>query len=167
MVYVPRPAVSASLDITNLESFLVQLEKMKPIIGGIAVYGPAAAYALVPEYGWARGPGKKTLWGTNAKGQRAIMSTQAPEGYVSIHEKDMWPIIIEEISQINFSAKSEKELTIRLEVALDNAAQRIAQLIANSAPVDSGDLKSGVNLVDSTDDINSTGLSEGQVNLFF
>jgi hypothetical protein len=170
-MHVPRPKLAPRMSIQNLEQFLIQIEGIdRPLSGGVAVYGVAAAYALVPDYGWDRGPGPRTLWSTNVKGRKAIMSRQAPTGYAAIHEKEFWPIIQDELSKVKFDARSETEMRLRLEVAVDNASQRMAHIIAESAPVDSGDLKSGVQIIDSADsslDLGDIAKAEGQANIFF
>lgn len=155
-MFVPGPQLSPKLQIVKLEQFLIELEEIdEPIVGGVAVFGPAAAYALFSEYGFASGPGPRTKWGVNPLGARAIMSRQAPRGYIAIHEDEMWPIFVEELAKVNWAANSSTQLRLRIEVAIDNADQRIAQIISESAPVDSGDLRTGIDIVDSS---NASGL---------
>jgi hypothetical protein len=153
-VYLPKPSLTPTLTFDKLDSFLVEFENLGTISGGVAVYGPAAAYALVWEYGapppWhIKKPGPKTLWGTNALGETKIMTRTAPDGYIAIHHDDLWPLLEKELSYVKFSSKNEDGIRLELEVAVDNATQAWARMISDSAPVDSGDLRSGIDYVES------------------
>lgn len=157
MAYLPSSILTPSIEFKNLAGFLAELEGMdEPVIGGVGVYGSAAAYALVWEYGapppWRmKKPGPKTLWGTNPLGETKIMTRTAPEGYIAIHEDDVWPILEEELGKVKFSSGTTDGIRLELEVAVDNAGQRLARLISDSAPVDSGDLRSQIQYIDSAD----------------
>lgn len=163
-MYVPGPAAAPKVKVQNLEKFLVEFEDLKePIAGGVAVYGPAAAYALVWEYGRSDvNPGPKTLWSTNPLGQKRVMTKTAPHGYVAIHEDEMWPILVQELSKVSWDVKSGQELRIRLEVAIDNASQQIATIISASAPFDTGDLKAGIQYIDSSEGFDVQDLSSAE-----
>jgi hypothetical protein len=132
----------------NVSTYLSELDGIDTISGGVGVYGSAAAYALVWELGSLRlkHPGPKTLWSINRNDKIAILTKQAPRGYVGILSDQFWPIIEEELSKVSFSGSN---IRLKLEVAMDNASQRIAKLVADKAPVDSGDLRSQIMAVDS------------------
>lgn len=158
MPYIPsKPVVVPKIEFQGLTNFLAEFEGLdEPIQGGIGVFGSAAAYALVWEYGapppWRmKKPGPKTLWGMNPKGEIKIMTRTAPEGYISIHEDEMWPILAEEIAKVKFNSKTADGIRLELEVAIDNASQRFARIVSDSAPFDSGDLRSQIQYVDSED----------------
>jgi hypothetical protein len=157
MAYLPTPALTPSLTFKNLAGFLAELEGLdEPVIGGVGVFGSAADYALVWEYGapppWKiKKPGPKTLWGINPLGEQKIMTRTAPEGYISIHEDELWPILEEELSKVKFSSGTSDGIRLELEVAVDNASQRFARLVSDSAPVDTGDLRSQIQYIDSAD----------------
>lgn len=154
MPYLPsKPRTVPRIEFKELSSFLAEFDGLsEPIKGGIGVFGSAEAYALVWEYGSNRThPGPKTLWGTNPLGETKIMTKTAPEGYISIHESEMWPILAEEIAKVKFSSKTADGIRLELEVAIDNASQRFARIVSDSAPVDSGDLRSQIQYIDSGD----------------
>lgn len=118
---------------------------------GVGVYGPASAYALVWELGSKRlkRPGPKTTWSVNRNQERAILTKQAPMGYVTPTDGFL-EIIENAVLEIDFSkATTSKEAVMLIETALDNASQQIAKVIADRAPVDSGTLRSDIMGVDS------------------
>lgn len=147
---IPGPSFVPLVVTENIDAFLPDFSGLTNLVGGVGVYGPAAAYALVWELGSRRlqKPGPKTMWSTNRNGERVILTKQAPFGYVGIHEDECWTIIREEIAKVDFSG-SAKRIRLELSVAIDNASLRCAQLIRSSAPVDSGDLRAGIQMVDS------------------
>jgi hypothetical protein len=151
MTFVPiRPAMLPLLvfkDIPNALAELVGLPKMR---AGVGVYGEASAYALVWELGSRRmkRPGPKTTWSVNRNQEKAILTMQSPFGYVT-PTSGFDEIIQDEIAKIDFGKPaSPREMTMLLELALDNAAQQIAKIIARRAPVDSGALRSEILGVD-------------------
>ena len=138
------------LMIKDISSALAQYMNLPEITGGVGVYGPAAAYALVWELGSRRlkSPGPKTLWSKNRLGKKAILTKQAPHGYVTPTD-EFWHIIENEIVKVKFEqARSKKDLVYMLENAMDNASHRIARVIAQRAPVDSGQLRTDIQGVD-------------------
>lgn len=149
-MYIPSPspmplAIFDDIDTASLDD----LENIKTITGGIGVFGPAAAYALVWEMGSKRTQtGPKTVWGVNRDGEVRIFSMQAPAGYVGVISDQFWPIIEHELSKVDYGGRN---IQIQLEVAVDNASQRIARLVSDNAPVDSGDLRAGIQYLDSGD----------------
>jgi hypothetical protein len=142
-MYFPGMPLQPLVIFNELSNYLNELENLEPIQGGVGVYGAAAAYALVWELGSLRlkQPGPKTMWGTNRNNEIRIMSKQAPGGYVGILEDSFWPIIQEELNSVDFT---KGDLQLRMEVAIDNAGQKIAELIRQWAPVDSGELRSDI-----------------------
>lgn len=158
MAYLSIPSLTPTITFQNLANFLAELEGLdEQINGGVGVFGSAAAYALVWEYGAPppnriQNPGPKTLWGTNPLGETKIMTRTAPEGYISIHDDELWPILEEELSKVKFSSKTQDGIRLELEIAVDNASQRFARIISDSAPVDSGDLRSQIQYIDSAKD---------------
>jgi hypothetical protein len=149
-MFIPSPSMMPLAIFENIDtSSLDDLQNIKTISGGVSVYGPAAAYALVWELGSLRlkKPGPRTVWGTNRDGDRRIMSSQAPAGYVGIISNQFWPIIDQELRHVDYGSKNVKLL---LEIAVDNASQKIAQLIRDNAPVgETGDLRAGIQGIDS------------------
>lgn len=156
-MYIPSPSLMPLVSIQNIDKFMSNIDGLQSISGGIAVYGSAAAYALVWELGSRKlkKPGPKTLWSTNRLGRRAILTRQAPFGYVGYVSDQFWPIIRTELAKVDFTGSS---IRLAIEVAMDNASQKIARLVSDTAPVDSGDLRSQIQYVDSGDLGNSAAM---------
>jgi hypothetical protein len=156
-MYIPTPSLMPLAIFDNIDtSSLDDLEHIKNISGGIAIFGPAAAYGFVWELGSLRlqQPGPRTVWGSNRDGDRRIMSSQAPRGYVGIISDQFWPIIEAAIQKVDFGGKS---IQLQLEVAIDNASQKIANMVRNLAPVgETGDLRTGIQGLDSSDTLLDT-----------
>ena len=113
---------------------------------GVGVFGPATAYALVWELGSNRlkKPGPKTTWGTNRYGQKKILTKQAPKGYVGVNAKKAQKILYQAVQGVKFDLSDIDASKIKLEVAMDNAAQQIVGLFRQTAPVDEGTLRAGM-----------------------
>lgn len=152
-MFIPGPSLLPLVALQKLDTFLSEFEGMDSISGGVAVYGSAAAYALVWELGSKRlkSPGPKTLWSVNREGEIAILTKQAPLGYVGFVSDQFWPIIEQELSSVKFKSSTAAGLRIEIEVAIDNASMRIARILSDAAPVDSGDLRSQIQYVDSAE----------------
>lgn len=149
-MYFPRPSLMPLVMFERLDEFLQEFVDVGTVTGGVGVFGSAAAYALVWEMGSTRGyVGPKTVWGTNRDGERRVFSSQAPQGYIGVLSDQFWPIIEEELGHLLFKGSTSKEIRLELEVCVDNAMQRIARIISDAAPVDTGDLRSQINYVDS------------------
>jgi hypothetical protein len=142
--------------VTDLEKFLKTFPGAQKLSSGVGVFGTAEAYALVWELGSRRllkyGPVPKTLWSTNRLGEQAILTKQAPKGYVGINAKKAKKIFKEELAKVKINMQNMNLSKLRLEIALDNAALRLARIISDSAPVDSGDLRSQIQSI-STDEM--------------
>jgi hypothetical protein len=134
---------------------------------GVGVFGSAAAYALVWELGSRRlkNPGPKTCWGANRFGETVILTKQAPMGYVGIHAGDAQKILSDEVGSVKMDLGDLNRSKLNLEVALDNAAQAIARIMSDSAPVDSGDLRSQIMSI-STDEAEFLDTDDDQGTLF-
>ncbi|SRR6266403_2434248 len=125
-----------------------------PVRGGVVSDGDAAAYALVWEWGNARQTkeGPKTVKGMNPDGEEVWLSIQAPFGYIRIHEPDFIRIIEEKLGAIDFSkAISAKEVRDEMKKASSSAAEMIAEIIRETAPIDSGDLRESIQAADPED----------------
>ena len=162
-MFIPSPSLTPIVRFENVNDFLSEFEGVQNVVGGVAVYGAAAAYALVWELGSRRlkSPGPKTLWSLNRDGDIAILTRQAPRGYIGFHGDEFEAIIASEFSKVKFSSSTAKGLYLEMSVAMDNASQRIAALISSYAPVDTGELASSIEMVDS-DDMGSMGSSNAE-----
>lgn len=131
----------------ELEKFAKELSRIdKKVEGGVAVVGPAAAYALVWEWGNARQTkkGPKTTLGINPDGSRVWLSIQAPKGYIRVLRPIFSRIIDQEIAKVKFKDLSANSLQKELSSAASRITERLAKIIAEHAPEDSGNLKSSI-----------------------
>src|SRR6266403_22849 len=140
---MPTPTIYPTMMFDKLDEFMLEFEEHDQMItAGVAAVGPAAAYALVWEWGNVQQvkPGPKTVLGTNPDGDEVWLSIQAPFGYIKIHENDYWEILKIELGKVKFEGTNPKEMTKELEEAAFRASKVIAQLMSDNAPVDKGDL---------------------------
>jgi len=136
-----------------LDSFEQASEK-GPVRGGIASEGEAAAYAMVWEWGNARQEkkGPKTVLGVNPDGETVWLSTQAPLGYIRIHEAEYVRIIEDQLGAADFgSLETGKEVLGGMVKASLKAANMITELLREYVPVDSGDLRDSLGPMDPLD----------------
>lgn len=118
----------------------------RPTIGmGLQLNGPAIAYGLVWEWGRVDiNPGPKTTWGTNPDGERVVLTITAPMGWIRVHKKEYGKIIQDELEKAQFWKMSLKQMGKAVEKALRAAGPRIADLMANTAPIDTGELRAEI-----------------------
>ena len=116
------------VDFANIDEFLVELVNVPEVTAGVASVGDAAAYALVWEWGNTRQkkPGPKTVKGTNPDGKMVWLSSQAPFGYIRIHEPEYWQVIEEEMSSVDLNKlRSKQEITSNLRNVAKRAVKKI------------------------------------------
>jgi hypothetical protein len=137
-----------TLEIQNLDKiadmFAALPEKLE---AGVKVVGDATAYSLVWEHGSARmhKPGPKTVLSTNPAGQPAILSLQAPHGYIRINRQQYIEILHEQFSQLKLDG-APRTWTSKLTKFLNTSADLCADVISETAPVDSGLLSESIKL---------------------
>src|SRR5476649_808458 len=137
------PTIYSTAMFDKLDELLLEFaEHDQEVNAGVASTGPAAAYAEVWEWGNVRQskPGPRTVLGTNPDGKSVWLSIQAPFGYIQIHENDYWEALKEELGKVKFSSTTAKGITEELQAAAKKAMKKCAQLISESAPVDTGQL---------------------------
>jgi len=138
------------LDADQLDFLRLELGQQNKLIeAGVKVEGEAAAYALVWEWGNARQtqPGPKTTLGVNPDGERVYLSIQAPTGYIRVLTPQFLAALQEEMGRVRFTSASTGAVTDALEKAAIRTARRIAELIREHAPVDSGELHDDIKVV--------------------
>lgn len=131
-----------TFDIDDIGSFLKELEDDRVVEAGVAVVGPAAAYAEVWEWGNARQTkkGPRTVLGTNPRGERVWLSSQAPYGYIWRNESVFWDSIRQQLEKVSFSGPTKREITSELVKATAAASEEMVKTVSDSAPVDTGQL---------------------------
>jgi hypothetical protein len=119
----------------------------------VVISGPAAAYALVWEYGSLRlsKPGPKTQWGMNPDiGEFRILTKHAPQGYIRVNKHMYRQFVREEMAKIMWGRVALKNISSMVESVLTAAGARCADLIANTAPIDTGALRDAIRAVPGT-----------------
>ncbi len=162
----------------GLERYLGELELPNTeIVAGVASIGEAAEYALTWEFGnvhqTKKGP--KTVLGIGPDGSRVWLSIQAPFGYIRINENRYWEIIADEAEKVALSGTTPAEIRRELEDMARRVTERVADVIQDTVPVDTGALRASIQPVQPGDpllsevfrDEEETGLVERLDQLIF
>lgn len=113
----------------------------------LIVQGPAAAYALVWEWGRIGiRPGPKTQWGSNPEGGIAVMTKTAPSGFIRVNRAKYRQIIREEFAAHGWSRTKPENFDKNIVDVLKYAAARCADLTADTAPIDTGQLRAAIRI---------------------
>lgn len=144
--------MAVTLKFKNLDKVVESLKSgvsTKPVIKmGVKVSGSAAPYSLVWEYGRVScNPGPKTLWSINFLGETVVLTKTAPQGFIHVNVSSYRQFIREEMKSALASAKSNG-IYNAVRKALAQAAQRCADLMSKTAPIDKGDLRSEIKSAD-------------------
>ncbi len=130
----------------QLDKYAEELSRLDKVVqSGVIVEGDAAGYALVWEWGNARQTkkGPKTTLGINPDGKKVWLTIQAPKGYINILTHEFMAIVDEELAHVKFNEGPEAVYK-QISKAAQQAAVKMAQLIKEYVPVDSGDLQSSI-----------------------
>lgn len=150
--------MSVTLKVRNIDS-ITKLFDMglgaRPTIGlQLVVQGPAAAYALVWEWGRVDiNPGPKTMLSTNPDGDQAVMTITAPNGFIRVNRAKYRVIVREEFAAVAWNKVKPANIPKQVRLLLKRAALRCADLIAETAPIDSGDLRYAIRAAEERDDV--------------
>lgn len=148
--------MAVTLEIKNIAPAVAAFSAIPDVVNsGVKIVGPASEYALVWEWGSSRitQPGPKTTWGTNPNGETVILTLTAPNGYIRVNQEAYKQYINEELGKLQLSRKPIKEWGKLITGAMHEAAIRAAILIGDSAPIDTGELRSSVEPVSHEDPI--------------
>jgi hypothetical protein len=157
--------VPVSLKIEGLDRLDSQLRSLPDVIeGGVKVVGAAAAYALVWEWGSARlsQPGPKTLWSTNPDGNPAILTKTAPLGYIRVNHDEYLRVLKQELALADWADKVVAQWPEMIKKHMIKVSDICAAIIAQTAPIDTGQLRESLVAVAPDDPI----LEYGTPNLF-
>jgi hypothetical protein len=151
-----------TLTVEGLDQLEAAFNKLPSLVqAGVKVGPPGVEYALFWEMGKVSiKPGPKTLYSTNALGQRVVLTKQAPHGYIRTQKRQFAQIINAEISKVKLSTTKMDSWQSAIEKAADKAAQQCTDLIREAAPVDTGDLRNSIEPAFSNDDILTSGGAE-------
>ena len=138
-----------TLKIKNVDALVSQFKLgmgARPTVNmRLSVSGPAADYALVWEWGRVDcQPGPKTLWGVNPDGETAVMTKTAPYGFIRVNREKYRQFVLEELTKINWRRVGVAKIPKKVWEALEEAAKRCADLIAETAPIDTGALRAAI-----------------------
>ena len=126
----------------EMKKFLSEFAQLKkqPVEAGVGVEGPAAAYALVWEWGNARQHqiGPRTTVGTNPDGEKVFLSIQAPHGYIRVSEPSYWAALEQEMGKVSFSGTTPGAIREELEEAAEKICNRIRDIIKEHVPIGIG-----------------------------
>lgn len=145
-VKTPRPL----LVYDDLQLFLKDLTRDfdVEVTTHIISEGPAAAYALVWEFGNLRQTkeGPKTTLGINPNGEVVWLTIQAPMGYIRVLSPTFRHIIKDELKKIDFGKKMDK-----VEASLSKAVTRMGKSMLKelraTVPIDTEQLKDSLKVL--------------------
>lgn len=129
------------IEFTNLRNTIIEV--------GLAVEGPAAAYAEVWEWGNARQTkeGPRTVRGVNPNGESVWLSSQAPRGYIRVNDSIYLDIIKVELGKLEFKGTDALSVKQDIERTCIDIMQQIAHVVEEHAPVDTGQLSQSFRVV--------------------
>lgn len=140
----------------KLDEFLLEFEEHDQMIEyGVMATGPAAAYAEVWEWGNARQTkaGPKTVLGTNPDGEMVWLSSQAPFGYIRVNQDQFLEVVKIELGKVKFNSTNAAGITEELQKAGRKIMKEISGIIQDTAPVDTGQLRSSFKVVEDGDSL--------------
>jgi hypothetical protein len=126
---------------------------------------PATVYGLIWEWGRIScNPGPKTLWSTNPLGETRVMTKTAPHGWVRVNRERYLRIMKERFSQLHLNGVPPREWNRLLQTLLGVVASDCAELMAETAPIDTGNLRESIVPAETGDEILVAG---GNAGFFF
>ena len=155
-ITIPIPGLD-DLAVKDIKKTLDEFTKASeegPVRGGVASEGDASAYALVWEWGNARQTkkGPKTVLGINPDGKQVWLSIQAPQGYIRLHTSDYLDILEKELAEADFENLDAESIRLEMKLVCSRAAEKMAELIKDTVPVDSGELRDSIKAMDPDDE---------------
>jgi bacteriophage HK97-gp10 putative tail-component len=155
-VSIPIPSTdkSSEEELKKLLDSVKDAARQVPVRGGVISEGDAAAYALVWEWGNARQTkqGPKTVRSFNPDGEEVWLSIQAPQGYIRINEPEFVMILQKKLGEMDLSNWEEaQDILDAMKKASVEAANQIAEIIKETAPVASGALRDSIGPADPND----------------
>jgi hypothetical protein len=141
--------MAVTLRVKNIDAFTKQFDMglgVRPTVRvNLTLTGPAAAYSAVWEWGRVDvNPGPKTLWSTNPDGDRVVLTRTAPFGWIRVNRQQYRNFIREELAKIQWHRVKPKQIPGLVQWALQKAASRCADLMAATAPYDTGQLRAAI-----------------------
>lgn len=144
------------MTIEGLDALEKQFGALPPVVrAGVKLTGPAVAYGLVWEWGSVRltQPGPKTTWGTNPNGETRILTIKAPHGWIRVNRQQYVTFANAELAKVQWASLPVSKWRVAAAEALYRAAKKCAVLMEETAPVDTGQLVSGIVAVNEPDPI--------------
>jgi hypothetical protein len=115
------------------------------VSAGVKLVGEAANYGLTWEFGRVDiKPGPKTMWSDSPAGYPAVMTITAPFGWIRINREQYISILREELGRANFANTGPGQWPEKLRTVLGYAAERCGNVMAETAPMDTGLLRSSI-----------------------
>lgn len=151
--------MSITVEVGGLSELLDALDPLFNVVTvGVASEGDPSDYALTWEFGQnlmiQSSPGPRTVWGTSGVGSFAIMSSQAPTGYIRINQEKFMAAVQKHMADVDWSDLAA--IQDNIEVAMNDAAEECRDIIAAAAPVDTGALSMSFEIVPVGDELLET-----------
>jgi hypothetical protein len=154
---VEPPDAFPDIEFEDVDNFLLEMQEHdKEIKAGVMIVGePEDVYGPVWEWGNRRQKksGPRTVIGTNPRGQMVWLSSQAPFGWIRINEPFMHRIVDDVLGELSFDQPDAASITREIERGAKKISKAIADVLKDSAPVDTGALRRSIVPVDPNDAI--------------
>jgi hypothetical protein len=144
-----------TLELTGLGA-LENLLRSLPgrVEAGVKVSGEAASYALVWEWGRVGiKPGPKTMYSTNPNGEERVLTITAPHGWIRVNRTRYEQLLKEKTQGLKLSTYPPEQWQGLLQQIVETAAEESMEIMRETAPEDTGLLKSSLEVVRGGDPI--------------
>lgn len=119
---------------------------------GVKLDAEAVVRGMVWEWGRIDiNPGPKTMWSTSPGGYPAVLTITAPHGWIRVNRDQYQAILKEEMKKVNFIGAHPSKWPNMIRTAAGYAAERCANLMSQTAPIDTGLLRSSIHPVTEQD----------------
>lgn len=124
------------------------------IQAGVKLDASVVTRGMVWEYGRIDiQPGPKTMLSTNMDGEERVLTITAPHGWIRVNRDKYQQIIKQRIAQIQWNKYPLSQWEKVLRDTAYKAMQECAEVMEQTAPVDSGELRGGIIPVNEPDPI--------------
>jgi hypothetical protein len=89
-------------------------------------------------------PGPKTMWSVNIYGESKVLTITAPTGFIRVNRSRYLSILREEYAKADFVHHSFELWPNLIETMMSSAAQQCAEIVADGAPIDTGELRASI-----------------------
>jgi hypothetical protein len=135
-------------EVSGLDQLLKALTMPNRIEAGVKLTGEAVAYGLTWEWGRVDiNPGPKTVRSTNPNGEERVLTITAPHGWIRVNRVRYEQLLHDKVQALHLSGSSPKDWPTLLRQAVEDTATESMGIMQETAPEDTGLLKSSLSVV--------------------